>query len=169
MNTNNITKSPTAMSEKPLHRGRGWGGSPNPIKNREAFFDYLEEGLQGYFDNHDRLYGGVLHLTVGVREGQVGGIIKSEQLLHYSGFTLDRVKTILAYVLPRFVPRTEVALAVDAVIEELRMDKTPSNSPSMGRTRASRKQNTKQSTLNTKQATTNTESHEQEETEQQAQ
>ena len=99
-----------------------------PIKNREAFFDYLEEGLQGYFDNHDRLYGGVLHLTVGVREGQVGGIIKSEQMLHYSGFTLDRVKTILAYVLPRFVPRTEVALAMEAVIEELRMEGAPSNS-----------------------------------------
>ena len=129
-----------------------------PIKDREAFFDYLEEGLQGYFDNHDRLYGGVLHLTVGVREGQVGGIIKSEQMLHYSGFTLDRVKTILAYVLPRFVPRTEVALAMEAVIEELRMGKTPSNSPSMGRTRASRKQNTKQTN-------TNTETHEQEETE----
>ena len=118
------------MSEKPPHRGGGLEGvSPQPIKNREAFFDYLEEGLQGYFDNHDRLYGGVLHLTVGVREGQVGGIIKSEQMLHYSGFTLDRVKTILAYVLPRFVPRTEVALAMEAVIEELRMEGAPSNSP----------------------------------------
>ena len=99
------------------------------IKNREAFFDYLEEGLQGYFDNHDRLYGGILHLTVGVREGQVGGIIKSEQMLHYSGFTLDRVKTILAYVLPRFVPRTEVALAMEAVIEELRMGKEEPEAP----------------------------------------
>ena len=89
------------------------------IKNREAFFDYLEEGLQGYFDNHDRLFGGIIHLTVGVREGQVGGIIKGADAFRYEGFTLDRVRKILEYVLPRFVPRTEVALAVDAVIEEL--------------------------------------------------
>ena len=67
------------------------------IKNREAFFDYLEEGLQAYFDNHDRLFGGIIHLTVGVREGQVGGIIKSEQMLSYEGFTLDRVRDIIAY------------------------------------------------------------------------
>ena len=160
------------------------------IKNREAFFDYLEEGLQAYFDNHDRLFGGIIHLTVGVREGQVGGIIKSADAfgasvatteglssqrslppprLSYSGFTLDRVRDIIAYVLPKHVPRTEVQLITDTIIDELRMDKTPSNSPSMGRTRASRKQNTKQSTLNTKQATTNTESHEQEETEGQTQ
>lgn len=92
-----------------------------PIKNREAFFDYLEEGLQSYFDNHDCLYGGIVHLTVGVREGQVGGIIKSEEALHYSGFTLDRVRKIIAYVLPKYVPRTEVALITDAIIEELRM------------------------------------------------
>ena len=92
-----------------------------PIKNREAFFDCLEEGLQSYFDGHDRLYGGILHLTVGVREGQVGGIIKSEQMLSYEGFTLERVRSILAYVLPRYVSRTEVSLAIDAVIEELRM------------------------------------------------
>ena len=91
-----------------------------PIKNREAFFDYLEEGLQNYFDNHDRLFGGIIHLTVGVREGQVGGIIKSEEALHYSGFTLDRVREILKYVLPKYVARTEVSLAVDAIIEELR-------------------------------------------------
>ena len=65
-----------------------------PIKNREAFFDYLEEGLQDYFDHHDRLFGGIIHLTVGVREGLVGGIIKSEDMLHYSGFTLDRVREI---------------------------------------------------------------------------
>ena len=113
-----------------------------PIKNREAFFDYLEEGLQNYFDNHDRLFGGIIHLTVGVREGQVGGIIKSADAfgasvatteglpsqrsaakppLYYSGFTLDRVREILKYVLPKYVPRTEVALITDAIIEELRM------------------------------------------------
>ena len=130
------------------------------IKNREAFFDYLEEGLQAYFDNHDRLFGGIIHLTVGVREGQVGGIIKSEEMLHYSGFTLDRVRSILAYVLPRFVPRTEVAMVTDAIIEELRMGREEPQEPKkVGRPK---KQNTKQSTQNTKQA--NTETHEQEET-----
>ena len=132
-----------------------------PIKNREAFFDYLEEGLQAYFDNHDRLFGGIIHLTVGVREGQVGGIIKSENALSYSGFTLDRVRDILRYVLPRFVPRTEVQLITDAIIEELRMGHDEPEQPKpKGRTK---KQNTKQSTLNTKQA--NTENHAQEETE----
>ena len=123
------------------------------IKNREAFFDYLEEGLQAYFDNHDRLFGGIIHLTVGVREGQVGGIIKSEEMLHYSGFTLDRVRSILAYVLPRFVPRTEVAMVTDAIIEELRMGREEPQEPKkVGRPK---KQNTKQA---------NTETHEQEET-----
>ena len=119
-----------------------------PIKNREAFFDYLEEGLQNYFDNHDRLFGGIIHLTVGVREGQVGGIIKSEEALHYSGFTLDRVRKIIAYVLPKYVPRTEVALITEAIIEELRMGKVEAEVPK----RASRtKRNSKQSTQNSKQ------------------
>ena len=132
-----------------------------PIKNREAFFDYLEEGLQAYFDNHDRLFGGIIHLTVGVREGQVGGIIKSESVLSYSGFTLDRVRDIIAYVLPKHVPRTEVQLITDAIIEELRMGRDEPEQPKpKGRPK---KRNTKQSTLNTKQ--TNTETHEQEETE----
>ena len=116
-----------------------------PIKNREAFFDYLKEGLQNYFDNHDRLFGGIIHLTVGVREGQVGGIIKSEEALHYSGFTLDRVRAIIAYVLPKYVPRSEVALITDAIIEELRMGREEPEAPK----RASRtKKNSKQSTLN---------------------
>jgi hypothetical protein len=119
-----------------------------PIKNREAFFDYLEEGLQAYFDNHDRLFGGIIHLTVGVREGQVGGIIKSERMLSYSGFTLDRVRDILRYVLPRFVPRTEVALLTDAIIEELRMGREEPEAPK----RANRtKKNSKQSTPTSKQ------------------
>ena len=119
-----------------------------PIKNREAFFDYLEEGLQDYFDHHDRLFGGIIHLTVGVREGLVGGIIKSEDMLHYSGFTLDRVREILKYVLPKYVLRTEVPLITEAVIEELRMGKEgASPSPSRGGvTRTPRKKNTKQST-----------------------
>ena len=104
-----------------------------PVKNREAFFDCVEEGLQNYFDNHDEYWGGILHLTVGVKCGQVGGIIKAESMLSYEGFILERVRTILKYVLPRFVPRTEVPLAVDAVIEELRMGKDEASpSPSRG-------------------------------------
>ena len=119
-----------------------------PIKNREAFFDYLEEGLQGYFDDHDRLFGGIIHLTVGVREGKVGGIIKSEEALHYSGFTLGRVREILKYVLPKYVPRTEVALLTDAVIEELRMGREEPETPKkVGRP----KKNSKQSTPTSKQ------------------
>ena len=91
---------------------------------------------------------------------EVGGIIKSEEMLHYSGFTLGRVRGILAYVLPRFVPRTEVAMVTDAIIEELRMGREEPEAPKkVGRPK---KQNTKQSTQNTKQA--NTETHEQEET-----
>ena len=119
-----------------------------PIKNREAFFDYLEEGLQDYFDHHDRLFGGIIHLTVGVREGQVGGIIKSEDMLHYSGFTLDRVREILKYVLPKYVLRTEVPLITDAIIEELRMGREEPKAPK----RANRtKKNSKESTQTSKQ------------------
>ena len=92
------------------------------IKNREAFFNCLEEGLQNYFDKHDTFFGGILHLTVGVKCGEVGGIIKSENAFRYEGFTLARVKEILRYVLPKYVPRTEVPLAIDAVVDELRMD-----------------------------------------------
>ena len=122
-----------------------------PIKNREAFFNYLEEGLQSYFDNHDRLFGGIIHLTVGVREGQVGGIIKSEEALHYSGFTLDRVRKIIAYVLPKYVPRTEVALITDAIIEELRMGREePEASKKAGRSKKQVKE-TPSSTINTEQ------------------
>lgn len=112
-----------------------------PIKNREAFFNYLEEGLQDYFDHHDSFFGGIIHLTVGVREGKVGGIIKSEEALHYSGFTLDRVRKIIAYVLPKYVPRTEVALITDSIIEELRMGRDEPESPK--RKGRPKKQNTK--------------------------
>ena len=99
------------------------------IKNREVFFDYLEKGLQKYFDKHDRLFGGIIHLTVGVREGEVGGIIKSANAFRYEGFTLARVRAILNYVLPQFVPRTEVALLTDAIIEELRMGREEPQEP----------------------------------------
>ena len=122
-----------------------------PIKNREAFFDYLEEGLQDYFDHHDRLFGGIIHLTVGVREGKVGGIIKSEEALHYSGFTLDRVRDIIAYVLPRFVPRTEVAMVTEAIIEELRMGHDEPQEPKkVGRPKKQVKE-TPSSTIDTEQ------------------
>lgn len=129
-----------------------------PIKNREAFFKHLEEGLQRYFDDHDTFFGGIIHLTVGVREGQVGGIIKSEEMLHYSGFTLDRVRAILHYVLPKHLPRTEVAVIADAIIEELRMGHDEPEPPKrVGRPKKQSK------------TTKNTETHEQEETGQQAQ
>ena len=122
-----------------------------PIKNREAFFDCLEEGLQSYFDNHDRLFGGIIHLTVGVREGKVGGIIKSQEMLHYSGFTLDRVKDILHYVLPKYVMRSDVALIADAIIEELRMGKDEPEPPKrVGRPKKQAKE-TPSSTINTEQ------------------
>ncbi len=49
-----------------------------PIKNREQFFKHVEEGLQRYFSECDRHWGGILHLTVGVKCGKVGGIIKSD-------------------------------------------------------------------------------------------
>ena len=100
-----------------------------PIKNREAFFDYLEEGLQAYFDNYDESWGGILHLTVGVKCGQVGGVIKSEHMLSYSGFTLDRVRNILHYVLPKYVMRSDVAMIADAIIEELRMGRDEPEPP----------------------------------------
>ena len=144
-----------------------------PIKDREQFFDYLEEGLQAYFDNHDRYWGGILHLTVGVKVGKVGGIIKSENMLSYEGFTLHRVETILQYVLPRYVSRDSVPYAIAAVLDELRnygeepttapteepADEQPK--PKKHRTRGRRKK--------TEVEPVNTETHEQEETEQQAQ
>jgi hypothetical protein len=99
-----------------------------PIKNREQFFKLVEEGLQQYFDQCDRYWGGILHLTVGVKCGKVGGIIKSENMLSYEGFTLHRVETILKYVLPRFVSRDSVPYAIAAVLDELRMEGAPSNS-----------------------------------------
>lgn len=74
-------------------------------------------------------------------------------MLHYSGFTLDRVRVVLAYVLPRFVPRTEVAMVTDAIIEELRMGHDEPEPPK--RVGRPKKQSTRQSTQNTKQANRN--------------
>ena len=100
-----------------------------PIKNREQFFKLVEEGLQQYFDGHDKYWGGILHLTVGVKTGKVGGIIKAESMLSYEGFTLCRVAEILKYVLPKHMTRTGVRFAVDEVISELRMGGTPPEAP----------------------------------------
>ena len=101
-----------------------------PIKNREQFFKLVEQSLQQYFDTCDRYWGGILHLTVGVKCGEVGGIIKSENMLSYEGFTLHRIETILRYVLPKYVPRPEVGFAVGSILDELRMEASPQPSPS---------------------------------------
>ena len=146
---NNKENLRNALKVTPPREGQG--GGPQPIKDREAFFGCLEEGLQAYFDDHDRLFGGIIHLTVGVREGQVGGIIKSEEMLHYSGFTLDRVRDILHYVLPKHLPRTEVAVTADAIIEELRMGHDEPEPPKrVGRPKKQVKE-TPSSTINTEQ------------------
>ena len=115
MTTNNesvLTKS------SPLGGTEG-GSGMKPIKKRKEFFESLEAGLQAYFDQHDPEWGGILHLTIGVRFGEVGGIIKSENTLRYEGYSRQRIETILRYVLPRYVSRTQVPYAVDDVINEL--------------------------------------------------
>ena len=132
-----------------------------PINKRKEFFDSLEAGLQSYFDAHDPEWGGIMHLTIGVRYGEVGGIIKSADALRYEGYTRQRIEQILRFVLPRYVKRSDVDYAVDDVINELLgidtaestevevqavvvkplpkkkiKKRTPSNSPSMGRTQS---------------------------------
>ena len=91
-----------------------------PIKNREQFFKHVEEGLQRYFSECDRHWGGILHLTVGVKCGKVGGIIKSDNMLSYEGFTLHRVETILKYALPKYMSRAEVPYAMGTILDGLR-------------------------------------------------
>lgn len=91
-----------------------------PIKNREQFFKRVEEGLQRYFSECDRHWGGILHLTVGVKCGKVGGIIKSDNMLSYEGFTLHRVETILKYALPKYMSRAEVPFAMGTILDGLR-------------------------------------------------
>ena len=144
-----------------------------PIKDREQFFELLEEGLQQYFDQCDRYWGGILHLTVGVKVGKVGGIFKSENMLSYEGFTLHRVETILQYVLPRYVSRDSVPYAIAAVLDELR---THGDEPCEEQTEAlaeeqpkPKKHRTRGRRKKTEVEPVNTETHEQEETEQQAQ
>jgi hypothetical protein len=142
-----------------------------PIKNREQFFKLVEESLQQYFDTCDRYWGGILHLTVGVKCGEVGGIIKSENMLSYEGFTLHRIESILKYVLPRFVSRDSVPYAIAAVLDELRMEGAPSNSPKgedSDLTEAEpqpKKPRTRGRKKKTEVEPDNTETHEQEETE----
>ena len=146
------------------------------LRDREQFFKLVEEGLQQYFDQCDRYWGGILHLTVGVKVGKVGGIIKSENMLSYEGFTLHRVETILQYVLPRFVSRDSVPYAIAAVIDELR---NHADEPCEEQTEASteepaeeqpkpKKHRTRGRRKKTEVEPNNTETHE-EETEQQAQ
>ena len=90
-----------------------------PINKRKEFFDSLEAGLQSYFDAYDPEWGGIMHLTIGVRCGEVGGIIKSDTTLRYEGYTRQRIVNVLRYVLPRYVKRSDVDYAVDDVINEL--------------------------------------------------
>ena len=90
-----------------------------PIRHREQFFRCIEEGLQQYFDACDRQWGGILHLTIGVRHGEVGGIIKSADALRYEGYTRQRIEQILRFVLPRYVKRSDVDYVVNDVINEL--------------------------------------------------
>ena len=157
MTTSNYTKS---NQSSPLGGTEG-GPGMKPIKNRKEFFDSLEAGLQSYFDAHDPEWGGIMHLTIGVRYGEVGGIIKSADALRYEGYTRQRIEQILRFVLPRYVKRSDVDYAVDDVINELlgidtaestevevqavvveplpkkkAKKRTPSNSPSMGRTQS---------------------------------
>ena len=149
-----------------------------PIKNREQFFKLVEEGLQQYFDQCDRLWGGILHLTVGVKVGKVGGIIKSENMLAYEGFTLHRVETILKYVLPRFVSRDSVPYAIAAVIDELRnhadepcgeQTEAPTETTAPEEQPKPKKHRTRGRRKKTDVEPQNTETHEQEETGGQAQ
>ncbi len=164
--TNNVNNT-TAMPATPPHRGGGREGV-SPIKNREQFFKLVEEGLQQYFDQCDRYWRGILHLTVGVKCGEVGGIIKSENMLSYEGFTLHRVETILKYVLPRFVSRDSVPYAIAAVIDELRTHADeptePAEKPAEEQPKPKRHR-TRGRKKKTEVEPDNTETHEQEETE----
>ena len=60
------------------------GGLMKPIKNRSAFFGHLQHGLQGYFDNHDRRFGGIIHFAIGVKNGRVMGIIRRDSPLPFA-------------------------------------------------------------------------------------
>jgi hypothetical protein len=149
--------------------------------------------LQQYFDTCDRYWGGILHLTVGVKCGEVGGIIKSADAfgasvatteglssqrslppprLSYEGFTLHRIESILKYVLPKYVPRTEVGFAVGSILDELRMERPPLTPPKEGDSESTEAEPKKHRTRGRRKKTevepNNTETHE-EETEQQAQ
>ncbi len=55
-----------------------------PIRNRAKFFQYMHEGLQQYFDRHDRRFHGLLYFAVGVKRGQVGAIIRRDSPLPFA-------------------------------------------------------------------------------------
>lgn len=124
-----------------------------PIKNREQFFKHVEEGLQRYFSECDRHWVGILHLTVGVKCGKVGGIIKSDNMLSYEGFTLHRVETILRYALPKYMSRAEVPFAMETILDGLRNYEEeppaqPEEAPEEQPKRRGRKRKTTQSVVN---------------------
>ena len=107
------------MSQSSPFGGTEGGPAMKPLKKRKEFFESLEAGLQAYFDQYDTEWGGILHLTIGVRCGEVGGIIKSENTLRYEGYSRQRIEQILRFVLPRYVKRSDVDYAVDDIINEL--------------------------------------------------
>lgn len=49
-----------------------------PIRNRAKFFEHVQQGLQAYFDRHDRKFHGMLYFAVGVKCGQVRAIIRRD-------------------------------------------------------------------------------------------
>ena len=80
MKTSNYTKR---NQSSPLGGTEG-GLGMKLIKNRSAFFGHLQQGLQGYFDNHDRKFGGIIHFAVGIRNGRVVGIIRRDSPLPFA-------------------------------------------------------------------------------------
>lgn len=54
------------------------------IRNRQKFFEYVQQGLQEYFDHHDRRFHGVLYFAVGVRGGKVGAVIRRDSPLPFA-------------------------------------------------------------------------------------
>ena len=76
----------TTNNESVLTKSSPLGGTEGVslIKNRSAFFGHLQHGLQGYFDNHDRKFGGIIHFAVGIRNGRVVGIIRRDSPLPFA-------------------------------------------------------------------------------------
>lgn len=55
-----------------------------PINNRKKFFEYLHEGLQQYFDRHNKKFHGMLYFAVGVKNGRVEAIIRRDSPLPFA-------------------------------------------------------------------------------------